>query len=584
MWQVTYRMKSFKELKRNLKQDTTGLSSIKVSLVGDTATQFLSTALKGIGIERGYNIDLFEAEYNQVERQFLDPTSDLYQFDADFIVVFQSTHKLGEHHSALSTKQQKNLADERLQFVAGICSSHALARKKIIYFNYPEIEDTVFGSYANKVDSSFTYQVRKLNYELMRLSQQFPNLFICDVVGLQNKLGRDKMFAANVYTSTEMVLNIESLPLVASRVMDIICAIKGQFKKCLILDLDNTIWGGVIGDDGLEGIQLGHGLGIGKAFTEFQMWVKKLKQRGIIICVASKNDEETAKEPFEKHPDMVLKLDDIAVFQANWETKVDNIRTIQQILNIGFDSMVFLDDNPFERNMVRENILGITVPELPEDPTEYLEYLYSLNLFETASYSNIDKDRTKQYQVEAQRVSLSKTFTNEADFLKSLNMVSVVSGFTKFNTPRVAQLSQRSNQFNLRTVRYIDGEIEALANDTNVIDLSFTLEDKFGDNGLIAVVIMKPLDKETLFVDTWFMSCRVLKRGMENFTLNTMVEAALAKGYKRIIGEYLPTPKNKMVEEHYARLGFNRIEGTETAQYMLDLNTYQSKDCYICKR
>ena len=554
-------MISFSNLKKNLKSYHSDLPSFKIAVVGDTATQLLCTAIRGMGVERGYNIDLFEAEYNQVERQFLDPTSELYEFGADFIVIFQSTHKLGEHHSMLSAEQQATLADDRINFLASICSNPALEGKKIIYFNYPEIEDTVFGSYANKVVSSFTYQVRKLNYELMNLSQQYQNLFICDIAGLQNKLGRDVMFAANVYTSTEMILSVDALPYVASRVMDIVCAVKGQFKKCLILDLDNTVWGGVIGDDGLEGIQLGHGLGIGKAFTEFQMWVKKLKQRGIIICVASKNNEDTAKEPFEKHPDMVLKLDDIAVFQANWETKVDNIRTIQQILNIGFDSMVFLDDNPFERNMVRENIPAITVPELPEDPAEYLEYLYSLNLFETASYSNLDKDRTKQYQVEAQRVSLSKTFTNEADFLKSLNMVSVVSGFTKFNTPRVAQLSQRSNQFNLRTVRYTDADIEALANDPEVIDLSFTLEDKFGDNGLIAVIIMKPQDKETLFVDTWFMSCRVLKRGMENFTLNTMVEKAKAAGYKKIVGEYLPTAKNKMVENHYTGLGFSKLGG-----------------------
>ena len=576
-------MISFAELrklaKRGVKEEV--LANARLAFVGDTATQLLVTAIKGMGILRGYEIELFEAEYNQVERQLLDPTSDLYQFNADFIVIFQSTHKLGEHHSMLNAEQQTSLADERINFLASVCENPTLSGKKIIYFNYPEIEDTVFGSYANKVDSSFTFQVRKLNYELMRLSQQYQNLFICDIAGLQNKLGRDFMFAANVYTSTEMILSVDSIPYVASRVMDIVCAVKGQFKKCLILDLDNTVWGGVIGDDGLEGIQLGHGMGIGKAFTEFQMWVKKLKQRGIIICVASKNNEDTAKEPFEKHPDMVLKLDDIAVFQANWETKVDNIRTIQSILNIGFDSMVFLDDNPFERNMVRENIKGITVPELPEDPAEYLEYLYSLNLFETASYSNLDKDRTKQYQVEAKRVSLSKTFTNEADFLKSLNMVSVVSGFTKFNTPRVAQLSQRSNQFNLRTVRYTDADIEALANDPNVIDLSFTLEDKFGDNGLIAVVIMKALDKDTLFVDTWFMSCRVLKRGMENFTLNTMVEKAKAAGYKRIVGEYLPTPKNGMVTDHYSQLGFTPILDCITNQWELSLADYKERECFI---
>jgi len=576
-------MLSFQELKKSVKHMSAGLPQVKVALVGDTATQFLATAIKGVGIERGYQTDLFEAEYNQVERQFLDPTSELYEFDADFIVVFQSTHKLSEKHSVQNQEQQSTLAEDRLAFVTSLCENPALTNKKIIYFDYPEIEDTVFGSYTTKVKSSLTYQVRKLNMGLMDLSQQYANLFICDIAGLQNKLGRDFMFAPNVYVSTEMVLSIDALPYVASRVMDIICAIKGQFKKCLILDLDNTVWGGVIGDDGLEGIQLGHGLGIGKAFTEFQMWVKKLKQRGIIICVASKNNEETAKEPFKKHPDMVLKLEDIAVFQANWETKVDNIRTIQSILNISFDSMVFLDDNPFERNMIRENIPGITVPELPVDPGDYLEYLYGLNLFETASYSNADKDRTKQYQVEAKRVSLQKTFSNEADFLKSLDMVSVVSGFTKFNTPRVAQLSQRSNQFNLRTIRYTEADIKALAQDPKVIDLSFTLEDKFGDNGLIAVIIMKPQDAETIFVDTWFMSCRVLKRGMENFTLNTMVERAKAAGYKRIVGEYLPTPKNKMVEQHYPSLGFTKIEDSVTAQYELDVIAYQPRECYITK-
>ena len=574
-------MKTFQKLKKITKRMPADLPAIKVALTGDTATQFLATAIRGTGAERGYQIDLFEAEYNQVERQFLDPSSELYQTDADFIVLFQSTHKLGEKHSLLSPSQQESLAEERLAFVASVCENPMLASKKIICLNYPEIEDTVFGSYATKVTSSFTYQVRKLNMGLMDLSQRYANLFICDIAGLQNKLGRDMMFAPNVYVSTEMVLSIDALPYVASRVMDIICAIKGQFKKCLILDLDNTVWGGVIGDDGLEGIQLGHGLGIGKAFTEFQMWVKKLKQRGVIICVASKNNEETAKEPFEKHPDMVLKLEDIAVFQANWETKVDNIRTIQRILNIGFDSMVFLDDNPFERNIVRENIPGITVPELPQDPGEYLEYLYSLNLFETASYSQADKDRTKQYQVEAQRVSLQKTFSNEADFLKSLDMTSVVSGFNKFNTPRVAQLSQRSNQFNLRTVRYTEADIEALGQNPDVIDLSFTLEDKFGDNGLIAVIIMKKQDEETLFIDTWFMSCRVLKRGMEDFTLNTMVEAAREKGYKRIVGEYLPTPKNKMVENHYPSLGFQKLEGTPTAQYVIDVEQYQPRENYI---
>lgn len=570
----------FKQIKKLLKQDNTNLPEVKVALLGDTATQFLATAIKGVGVERGYNINLFEAEYNQVERQVLDPTSDLHQFAAKYTVVFQSTHKLLEAYSLESVQCMVygvKAFEERLNFVRTLCET---ADGKIIYFNYPEIDDTVFGQYANRTELSFTWQIRQLNCELMRLTQEYPNLYICDIAALQNQFGREWMFDSSVYVSTEMVLSLDALPYVGSRVMDIICAIEGKFKKCLILDLDNTVWGGVVGDDGWENIQVGHGLGIGKAYTEFQEWVKKLKNRGIIIAVCSKNDEDKAKEPFEKNPEMVLRLDDIAVFVANWENKADNIRTIQQILNIGFDSMVFLDDNPFERNMVRENVPGVYVPELPEDPGDYLEYLYSLNLFETASYSAGDKDRTKQYQTEAKRVQAAQKFTNEADFLKSLDMVSVVEGFTPFNTPRVAQLSQRSNQFNLRTVRYTDGEIAALGASDKHVCLSFTLEDKFGDNGLICVIIMEKRDAKTLFVDTWFMSCRVLKRGMENFTLNTMVEYAKAHGFERIVGEYIPTPKNGMVKEHYTNLGFSPIGDN---LYELNIQGYEPRECYIRK-
>ncbi|MBB5440359.1 FkbH-like protein [Pedobacter sp. AK017] len=574
-------MITFKELKRNLKKEYPTLPVKKVALLGDVATQFLAVSVKGMGYERNYNIDLFEAEFNQVERQVMDPTSDLHEFGADYTIVFQTTHKLLEKYSIMSPSAQVNLAEDRLDFVRTLCNS---VKGRIIYYNYPEIEDTVFGSYANKVPSSFTYQVRKLNFELMNLAQENPNLFICDIAGLQNKFGRDVMFDSNIYVSTEMVLSLDVLPYVASRTLDIISAIEGKFKKCLILDLDNTTWGGIVGDDGWENIQVGHGLGIGVAFSEFQQWVKKLKNRGVIIAVCSKNDEDKAKAPFEKNPEMVLKMEDIAVFVANWDNKADNIRMIQGILNIGFDSMVFLDDNPFERNMVRENVPEITVPELPEDPGGYLEYLYSLNLFETASYSNADADRTLQYQVENQRVSLLKSFTNEADFLKSLDMLSDVKGFDSLNTVRVAQLTQRSNQFNLRTVRYTEAEIEALGKDDEYVNFSFTLSDKFGDNGLICVIILKKLDNETLFIESWLMSCRVLKRGMENFTLNTIVGYAKDNGFKRIVGEYLPTAKNQMVEAHYPKLGFNKLAAKETMQFELDVNTYQNKECYITNK
>jgi FkbH-like protein len=277
---------------------------------------------------------------------------------------------------------------------------------------------------------------------------------------------------------------------------------------------------------------------------------------------------------------MVLRLDDIAVFVANWENKADNIRLIQQILNIGFDSMVFLDDNPFERNLVRENIPGITVPELPEDPAAYLEHLYSLNLFETVSYSGNDSERTKQYQIEAQRMAVQKSFVNEDDFLQSLQMTSVVQDFSKFNTPRVSQLSQRSNQFNLRTVRYTEGDIEAIGKSDLHKTFSFTLEDKFGDNGLICAIILKKENDTTLFIDTWFMSCRVLKRGMENFVLNTIAEYANLLGSTTLIGEYIPTLKNEIVKDHYESLGFSEMD----SKWTLDVSTYQPKKTFIQRK
>jgi FkbH-like protein len=321
-------------------------------------------------------------------------------------------------------------------------------------------------------------------------------------------------------------------------------------------------------------------LGIGKAYTELQYWVKKLKNRGIIIAVCSKNTESIAMEPFEKHPDMVLHLDDIAIFMANWDNKVDNIRKIQSVLNIGFDSMVFLDDNPFERNMVRENLPEITVPELPVDPADYLEYLYTLNLFETISFSSVDTERTKQYQVEAKRARIQTGFTNEDDFLESLNMVSLVEPFNKFNTPRVAQLSQRSNQFNLRTVRYTEPDIKLLTENSGAFTFSFTLEDNFGDNGLISIIILKKEDKDKLFIDTWLMSCRVLKRGMENFILNTIVNSTKSHGFKYLKGEYIPTAKNEMVKDYYKNLGFTENEGG----WLLAVDEYENKKCFITKK
>lgn len=573
-------MKTFQQLKKNLKNDFSALKPVKVAVLGDTATQFLTQALRGLGYDKDLNLQIWEADFNQIEQQISDYGSEFYVFEPEIVLIFKSTHKLLSKYNKLKPEAHSLLAATELQSVASMVS--ALVQKtnaKIIYYNYNEIDDAVFGNYAQKTESSFLFQLRKLNYELMNFAAQNPNFYLCDLSSIQNLVGKTTFFQSSIYVNTEMVLSLDVLPLVASRTLDIIGSLNGKFKKCVILDLDNTTWGGIIGDDGIENIQIGD-LGIGKAFSEFQYWIKKLKNRGIIVAVCSKNTDSVAREPFEKHPDMALKMDDISVFVANWENKADNICHIQSILNIGFDSMVFLDDNPFERNIVRENIPQITVPELPEDPAEYLEYLYTLNLFETVSFSGEDAERTKMYQVEAQRAQVQQKFTNEEDFLKSLDMVSNVEAFNKFNKPRVAQLSQRSNQFNLRTVRYTDADIETLSTSHNHHTFTFTLEDKFGDNGLICVIILQQENSETAFIDTWFMSCRVLKRSMENFVLNTIAGLAKQKGFTTLKGEYIPTSKNEMVANHYGNLGFEKSGGF----WELKLDDYIPKKTYISQK
>ena len=572
-------MKNFTDLKKNLKKNFSDLITIKIAVLGDNATQLLTQALKGLGFEYEYNLEIFEADYNQIERQVYDQSSDLYQFKPEIVIIFKSSNKLLLKYNKSNPEDYTSFASNELEILQSLYATiNNNIETNIILYNHAEIDDAIFGSFSNKQESSFLFQLRKLNYELMLLSTRNSNLFICDLSSIQNQIGRSFFFQPSIYVNTDMVLTIDVLPYVAQRTLDIIRSLKGKIKKCIIIDLDNTTWGGVIGDDGLHNIQLGD-LGIGKAFTDFQYWIKKLKNRGIIVAVCSKNTESIAKEPFVKHPEMILRLEDISVFKANWNNKADNIREIQSILNIGFDSMVFLDDNPFERNMVRENIDEIYVPELPEDPSNYLEFLYSLNLFETSSYSEEDKERTKLYQIEAKREQVYKNFTNVDDFLRNLEMKSKIEPFNKFNTPRVAQLSQRSNQFNLRTIRYTESDISRMSNSNEFETFAFSLEDRFGDNGLICVVILKKENKTTLFIDTWFMSCRVLKRGMENFVMNILVEFAIDNGFNKIIGEYIPTSKNEMVKEHYIDLGFEKYQN----QFLLNINKYKKLKTFIKK-
>lgn len=566
-------------LKQNNKKDVSGFPTVSIALLGDTPTQLLALAVKGYGVEEKIAVQLFEAEYNQIDYTILNTKSTLYDFQAKFIVIFESSEKLVQKFNTYSLQEQQLFAKKHIEKVKNYIETiNGHSSSTILYSNFMEINDFVFGNYACKVESSFLTQIRKINSELQELCLQYKNFFVNDFSSLQNFHGRKFTFSESIYANTGIIHSTEFIPFAAKNIIDIVKAHQGKIKKCLILDLDNTLWGGIIGDDGLEGIQIGN-LGIGETFSRFQSWIKQLKNRGIILAVCSKNEKKAAMEPFINHPDMVLRLDDIAVFMANWNNKADNIREIQSVLNIGFDSMVFIDDNPVERQIVRENVPDILVPELPNDPAEYLAFLQNLNLFETNSFSEEDLGRTRLYLEESNRMSVKKSYVNEDDFLKSLEMKATVSTFQKQNIPRVSQLTQRSNQFNLRTIRYSEEELTRLAIDGNFLTFSFQLKDIYGDNGLVCAIILEKINNDTYLINTWLMSCRVLKRGLENLVLNQLVEIARENGIETLIGEYLPTLKNEMVKNHYLDLGF--IPAGKENNWHLEISNYSPKVHFI---
>lgn len=556
-------MLDFQTLKSQVKGiQKNSFKKAKIAILGNYATQFISKSIEYSGLKRSIEFEMYNAEYDQIESEIYDLNSGLYSFGPDFIFITISSWKLQDKFYSLPAEKKGQFASD---YIAGlsnlinVLNSHL--KTKIIINNLEILNDQIFGSLYAKVDQSFAAKIYDLNYELLQLAKVHDNLYLFDLNGLIQYYGARNIRDWSQYVNADLHYSLDFHATISEKLAAFIGSFLGVFKKCLIVDLDNTLWGGIIGDDGLQGIEIGS-LGIGKSYTELQKWIKQLKERGIIIAVCSKNTESIAKEPFEKHPEMVLRLDDIAVFNANWDNKADNIRSIQQILNIGFDSMVFLDDNPAERAIVRQNLPEVTVPELPEDPALYLDYLKSLNIFETASFSAGDKERTKQYQQEAERQKLQFTVTNIEDYLKSLQMEIIIEPFQPVDIPRIAQLTQRSNQFNLRTVRYSENEIREIGGGyPEYFTCAVKLKDKFGDYGLISTLILRKLNDQELFIDTWVMSCRVLKRGVESAVVNYCVTLAKDNGFHRLVGEYIPTAKNELVRDHYQSLGFTNNNG-----------------------
>jgi FkbH-like protein len=553
-----------------------GLKTLKIAAVGSTTLTQLHWLLELNLLSSGWLTQTYEADYGVFRQQILDTSSGLYAFEPQMLFVLTGHRDVfTQPDTAWSASDaQMHVEQEYASWLRLWETFNQKTGRTIIQNNFDVPDTRLFGNLEMRVPGSEGSFLQQLN---LYMAANLPEyVLLHDLEYLSAYHGKKHFNDPRFFHHSKQQCSFEVLPGYAASLAAIVRAQHGIIRKCLVLDLDNTLWGGIIGDDGINGIQIGEGTPGGEAYLSLQRYARSLKDRGILLAVCSKNDAEIAREPFQSHPDMALRLDDIACFVANWEPKPDNIRQIAQTLNIGLDSLVFVDDNPAERAIVRQMLPEVAVPELPDDPAMYRRVLAEGNYFESITFSDEDRLRTRFYLDNQKREDFAHTATNLDDFLSKLGMVATICPFTEIDLDRITQLVARSNQFNLTTRRYTRADLQALMNSPEYVTRSIRLSDTFGDNGLISVWIGKH-DGNKLLIDTWLMSCRVLSRGVEQHLRNHIVLYARERGLNCVKGFYIPTKKNKLVEAHYSKLGFSLIstheDGTTEWELLIDEHT-----------
>jgi FkbH-like protein len=551
----------------------------RIAILSDAAVQQFVPVLRALFYENEVNVEIFEGNFDAIELEVFDKDSKLYRFQPDTILLAVCTQALRTRYFHHANGDFVRPSTARIEQLWATLRAHTTAQ--IIQFNYAMPYERLFGNYDVQVPQSLYAVTMALNGRIADAAVRSANVAICDVDAISSNVGRSQWFDDRLWNMSKTFCKLDHLPLVCQSVVEIVTTLMGRLTKCLVLDLDNTLWGGTIGDRGHLGIDIG-AHGDGEAFFHFQNYLLSLKKRGIILSVCSKNEMVNALRPFTDNPDMVLRRDDIAVFIANWGNKADNIRRIRDRLNIGLDSMVFLDDNPFERNLVRQLVPDVVVPELPEDPADYVRFLSALNLFETTSFSSADTRRAEQYKEEADRLELRESASDIGEYLQSLDMQIQMARFDPDNLARISQLMQRSNQFNLTTRRLNEEACRQMMLDfRNYVPLYAKLADRFGDHGLISVVIVR-IAEDALEITDWLMSCRVLSRGVEECLMNHLVCTARQKRVSTIYAEYIPTAKNGMVKDFFGRFGFEKLSDENgRTRWAIDIGNYQSFTTFI---
>ena len=535
------------------------LTPFRLAVLSNSTIDMIVPALVASAARRGIALEVVQPSYDQVAQEALTPDSRVNSSKAD-AVLFALDYR------ALPLKLSLGDPDASAVTVQGAFGYLQALRDGIkansnavcIFQTFAAPVESLFGSLDRALPGTLRSLIDGINRELTAYVLGSGDVLL-DVAGLAETVGLANWHDTQLWNMGKFSFSDELIPLYADHVGRKVAAIRGKSGKVLVLDLDNTVWGGVIGDDGLEGIKIAQGDATGEAHLAVQRLALDLRQRGIVLAVSSKNTDEVARTPFEQHPEMLLKLNHIAVFQANWNDKATNIRAIAEELSLGLDSIVFLDDNPVERGLVRKLLPQVAVPELPDDPAYYARTLTAGGYFEAVAFATEDLRRAGFYQDNAKRASLQKQVGGVDAYLASLDMTITFQPFDPTGRARIVQLINKSNQYNLTTRRYTDPEVTEAENAPEVFTMQVRLMDIFGDNGMISVVICRPGGDRIWDIDTWLMSCRVLGRRVEHMVLREILEHARTTGIQKLTGAYRPSDRNKLVVDHYAKLGFAKV-------------------------
>jgi FkbH-like protein len=521
-------------------------------------------------LRHGVLLSCATTPYGQVAQSVMEVSSPLAG-QVDVVLFALDPHMLGLAAPRLDRDEGAKAVDRAITMLKSLSDG---ARRVIgsacALTTLPPPPDPLFGDLDTRTPGTPRWMINRYN-ERLAAEVLGPGDLLIDVADLAYSVGLAQWHDARVWHSGKLPFALEFTPIYADHVCRGLGAFRGKARKCLVLDLDNTLWGGVIGDDGLEGIKIGQGSAAGEAHAAIQSYALALRERGIVLAVCSKNDESNARQPFREHPEVILKEEHFAVFVANWNDKAANLRTIAATLNIGLDALVFLDDNPAERAIVRQTLPEVAVPEVGGDPATYVAAVARAGWFEATTFSDDDRKRAEYYSGDRARLSAQQSITNMEEYLQSLDMVAAIGPFDEISRSRIAQLVNKSNQFNLTTRRYNEAEIAAFQADPLKFTVQARLTDRFGDNGMISVAIFD-IAPQVWSCDTWLMSCRVLGRRLEEAVLAFVAEAAVASGAQRLRGTYVPTKKNRLVEKHFETLGFVLVKQLEDGGTIWDLD------------